>query len=405
MATKFEYPYSYTVQPWVQTNCPTVANNYGASTVYSQKYRETSGTKLPGFRQRLARGELLPFTPFEQYEYTYSAPGADNEYKVFNSPTCYEWFRNWIPPMAFSGHMTRDSMSAIADDYMSSANNELTEAAASLYADGWDALTFLAEWHKTVGMFRQTANRLRGFLDSYGPALHRLGLLGGFSFHPKQNNLEKLARGLGGDYLEARYGWRTLVYDTQDLSRMLARLDRMGLRRKKRKQEVVTVVQTTTQQMNSSGRWTSTWETTHTTVISARGTLVSDFRPPDFGFNPITTAWELIPLSFVVDWFVNVGQSLEAMSFVILSRGRYEAAVGIDIQRSYTSGIKSLAFVAPWYSSIFKRSASGTMAYTRRVPTRVSLTPSISVNLNAYKVADLVALLVGRWKSLLSQRR
>lgn len=32
------------------------------------------------------------------------------------------------------------------------------------------------------------------------------------------------------------------------------------------------------------------------------------------GFNPITTAWELVPLSFVVDWFLNVGDLLGALA-------------------------------------------------------------------------------------------
>lgn len=48
-------------------------------------------------------------------------------------------------------------------------------------------------------------------------------------------------------------------------------------------------------------------------------------------FNPLQTAWELIPLSFVVDWFVNVGDMLFNMT----------SSVGdLAIQRAFCSSIK-----------------------------------------------------------------
>lgn len=41
--------------------------------------------------------------------------------------------------------------------------------------------------------------------------------------------------------------------------------------------------------------------------------LVQDLLTDRIGFDPVVTAWELTRLSFVVDWFVNVGDWLQAM--------------------------------------------------------------------------------------------
>lgn len=393
MATKTELIEQVMATPWVQTNCPSVVNNYGTSVPVSQIYRETSGVSTPNFRRRLNRGELLPFTPFEQYSYEFSAPAAENEYKVWNSTTCYEWFQNWIPSMTYSGWLSRESMRLIVEEHRNLAEIELQQAAGRLYADGWDALTFLAEWNKTVQGFRSVGNRLRDFLTHQGPILTKLRI-------DKPGEIAKTA---AQSLLEARYQWRTLYYDAMDLSRTLARLDRTGLRSKKRATSEHTITEVKGVSMNSTGRWTSTWETTTNTTISYRGSVIADLRAPDFGFNPLTTAWEIMPWSFVVDWFVNVGQSLEAISFIILSRGRYESAIGLNVRQEYVSTVKNLAFTSPWRQTTFKRSASGVTEMTWRVPTTVPYLPQVSVNLDAFKVADLVALIGLRYRSLLSR--
>jgi len=293
--------------------------------------------------------------------------------------------------MAFSGHMTRDSMYGIVEANRANAELQLQAAAARLYADGWDALTFLAEWKKTVQGFRDLAGRTKDFLEHQGPLLTRL----------RVDKPGLIAVTASRSLLEARYQWRTLYYDAMDLSRMLARLDRVGLRRKKTANDVQVVSEVSTQDMNSTGRWTCKWETTRTTTLSYRGSLIADFRAPDFGFNPLATLWEVTPWSVVVDWVVNVGQSIDALSFVLLSRGRYESAIGLNVRQEYTSVIKNLTMISPWTNTVFKRSASGWAEITWRLPTKVSFIPQISVDVDAYKVADLVAMVVTRYKKLL----
>jgi hypothetical protein len=92
------------------------------------------------------------------------------------------------------------------------------------------------------------------------------------------------------------------------------------------------------------------------------------FIAQQLGFvNPLSVAWELVPFSFVVDWFVNVGQVLGQMSEfagltlseTYLTRfqvaktyeatyyGQYQFKEGFHVQRSLniaTAGLK----VRPW---------------------------------------------------------
>lgn len=47
--------------------------------------------------------------------------------------------------------------------------------------------------------------------------------------------------------------------------------------------------------------------------VFGRYRLQPDWTLDDLGFNPLATAWELTPLSFVVDWILNIGDLLTAI--------------------------------------------------------------------------------------------
>jgi hypothetical protein len=50
--------------------------------------------------------------------------------------------------------------------------------------------------------------------------------------------------------------------------------------------------------------------------------------------NPLTVAWDLVPFSFVVDWFANVGQVLGAVT----------GFVGVDLSDAYTTSSQEFTF-------------------------------------------------------------
>jgi hypothetical protein len=234
-------------------------------------------------------------------------------------------------------------------------------AAAKIYSQGWDALTFGAELSKTVVMFRS-------FLTRWA-SLARSG------------KLESL-------WLEGRYGWRPLVYDMKDINKAINNLNEG---RKRYRDSVGSTTTKTWKQINTINAvyGVLTCTTTYTDTFGIRGSIVADIEPPRIQFNPITTAWELMKLSFVVDWVLNIGQFLESLSFLALQR-EYYAAAGFQVKRSYiqtSNFVPAVGCLGTWYTD-----SRGEATLTQRIPTSVSTIPLPKLRLGAFKVLDLVAL-------------
>lgn len=107
--------------------------------------------------------------------------------------------------------------------------------------------------------------------------------------------------------------------------------------------------------------------------------------------NAVTTGWELITFSFVIDWIIDIGQWLEAMSFLVMQTN-YEAARGLQlsIERETTIAGTSTSHYSDF---IVNHESYCVGTFTRRLPCGVSKLPSFGMNLNALKIVDILALL------------
>lgn len=114
-------------------------------------------------------------------------------------------------------------------------------------------------------------------------------------------------------WLEYRYGWMPLIYSTYDALDTLGRRITGGLFPVTGRSGVKTV------EVFKSGSSDSFSDpaTTVTRTFSFRTEICAQFRLPEgnqlydwTSLNPVGIAWELMPLSFVADWFVNVGDTL-----------------------------------------------------------------------------------------------
>lgn len=320
-------------------------------------WKETSGVDIPNFKQRLKHGELLPFTDFKQFDCYGSASG---EYETITSGG-----RTVITPTYVTSSDWCVSEVELADLCSERDAYPLVQAAAArIYSSGHDTLTFLAELRHVVSMFRGLVPRL---ID-----------------HIRSGKLENI-------WLEGRYGWRTLLYDIEDLDKALKSLGKKARTRAKDRvgtTERFTSVNTTVKS-NASASWD--WIRTDEYEVGLRGAMVADFNAATFRFNPVVTAWELTRLSFVVDWFVNVGSYLEAMSFLALTTN-YAAAASYEVRCKRTGEIKNLSWNSG-YSGTRTTVSSCEAVYTLRVPASVSKLPHWNLNLDWLKVGDLLALL------------
>ena len=118
--------------------------------------------------------------------------------------------------------------------------------------------------------------------------------------------------------------------------------------------------------------------------------------------NPINIAWELIPYSFVVDWFLNIGGYLRnaetALLYGAVFRGGYVSASSklegpLEFLQSYTSGFPPLPYSKEYLTSAhgyakltgFNRSILGSYPF----PTP----PSFKANLGSGQLLNAAALL------------
>lgn len=367
------------------------------------------GHVLRDFHRRKNQGELLPYTDFSKviYNQTINAPVVINSghTRLTNPSVVVNWYRRWddgsnLPfPLGcnFTSNQRALAHKAIVDAGIN-LHIPVQQAASVLYSRGWDGLTFLAELHKIVRMFRQAIPRLLSLIADIGRALSR-------------GELTSLSSNVLGHWLEGRYGWRILVFDIQDINNLIRNFDKKQRTRVKERTGF-SRTHTVDDSKPLGGVFAGVRAVTDDITeyeINIRGSVIADFMPSRIRLNPVVTAWELVPFSFVLDWFVNVGQALEALSFLALS-DKYTAATGIHVKMTRTFGYSSVqpADSIHWenqfHTNVGEVSVTEVTEYSERRNVAVSTLPPRRINLDGFKVMDLVALAVGSARRMLSRR-
>lgn len=355
-------------------------------------YDLCAGTNLRDFHKRKNSGELLPYTKWLNVSHECKTTGSNRQFLDFTtkggSHVRYEYF--WgdgkALPMNIMGTTFEIAKLTKIDTVLSnlgvSPHHYVQRAAAKLYSRGWDALTFLAEFHQVVRMFRGCVTQFLDLCEQYArevknsKALYFNGLLPTFNA-----------------WLQGRYGWRILVYDIQDINKLIETIDEEQLTRaKERVGESFNYSEDNSRSLYAS--WYRNTSDLTSYKFSVRGSIIADFMPNRIQLNPVVTAWELVPYSFVVDWFFSIGRALEALSFLAVNN-LYTAATGIycEVDRSVSSSVIPDSNWTSYTTDVDSWSASEKWTYKERVPAIVSYLPSLNVNLNYFKVLDLVALI------------
>lgn len=229
---------------------------------------------------------------------------------------------------------------------------------------------------------------------------------------------------LSSKWLEYRYGWLPLmgsIYDAADnLYRQIIVNDivistRSGFR--------------TTRDLNYFSSTTGQHKVWYEHLdVSQRMQLVLMFRPPSMptqvasnwtSLNPLLIAWELVPLSFVADWFVNVGSQLAAWENYVLYSQHYKSGYRSEtikeVRNSYWRMDSPRSAPVPEYYSdgTLKVQSYGYNQFCGGVSRFVSMNRVLNIplprpagvrvkfNLSAKQVADTAALTSKWWRRLL----
>lgn len=293
---------------------PEVCTNetVGAS-FYTGRYREMRDIPTPGYYRRLANGDDVS-NPCDFYISDVEA--RDGSWSYYVSRSNGETGRG-----AYNGCGASFLPTALISlpDYVladESAMRQylLTSAFAEANSSDFSGQTFAAEALKTARMLTSPLNSIKSLLESMLRKRKKL----------IQKGLS-LADASASAWLEFRYGWRPLFMDCADLFKGLAQSDRVpDVVLRARSRDTVTWFGSKTEEVFNNGffRFTGTHELSYKSVC--RAGIRYKIVDPSYGqFLDSTlglglehvpeTVWELVPFSFVADWFVNVGDWLKAV--------------------------------------------------------------------------------------------
>jgi hypothetical protein len=362
----------YTFSRYSQKKVPPPPSEYTTwegNRLTTKNWWRISGWDIPNYHARVRAGELMVHTPFYSFQQYGTTEGNKDQTKVDGSYTIYTWlslgqhasYEFWYP----SEENVNSLYVApnITDDYVQ-------EAAAKLYTEGHDTLTFLAELHQVKRMFFEVGKRLL--------TLNKLLPFG--------------LKSLSNDWLQARYGWRTLMYDLEDLNKAIKALsEESRARHSSYAYHKFTVKQSFEYEDEpwSFGTRYHTWQ--DSVEVNVRGSVTADIDLAMFQIDPLQTVWEITRLSFVLDWFISIGKMLASISFLSQVE-TYSASYGIqvtvdrvyDMYTSFNTG----------YSGTDWQTGSSWTQVQKRIPCNIPLLPHIRVNLNAAKILDLLALII-----------
>lgn len=209
-----------------------------------------------------------------------------------------------------------------------------------------------------VGQASQWANNLKEMSDSmssivsaaaklrkFTKKLNRFDWAGaaeelGLNSVPK--GLKPLAKHHGDNWLKYHFGWEPLVKDIGAAAEVLtAPLPSKRVKVRASEQIVRSVP-------NFGGTQTAIIKTGVTAVCTIRVTNPNLYLAQQTGFvNPLSVIWEAVPYSFVVDWFVNVGQFLSSMT----------AFAGVSLEKPSTGFLQKI-------TGSFIRHSSWTWVYS-----------------------------------------
>lgn len=358
---------TYTVTGYQHTNdCTTwTPINPNAKHLQAVSLKEKRGKEISGYYAKLKAGALLPYTSYNYLTVEGTSEG-DRDVQHNTYPCAKDRYEFWS--YYTSWVIDRSSFTPYAQECQALQPALVQACAAQQASAGFDAGTFLAELHKTVALFKNVLSRL----------------------------LTLAASGkLGSAWLEGRYGWRQILFDIEAANEAIEQLSSNDTftRNKSR----MTASRSWTDTRTFTNPYSSTGEIHRINIsdsieATVVGSMVADHRPSAIYFSPISTAWELVPFSFVIDWVVSVGSWLDSLSFLSTSVNHVQAAgYKISIHRTFESYVETQGSL---YTSNTWQNAECDATLIDRTPAQVTLSPLFNLRLDGFKIMDLVALVL-----------
>lgn len=367
----------------------------------------------PGYFGKARRAEYLPINPMSQTKYEILTDSTGSTNWEVRSNGIKQWDQVWsghlgVPGWIYAWGATISPSWAGAVPGAPDANAALTEALANARSRGFDLLTFLAEFRKTVELITHFRSRTLSRAEKVADRARK-------SSDPVTAFAET--------WLEARYGWRILAYDIAGIQESIERLQSFrapfvrgyGTRESSSTRTTYNAgvgsywrsVSPSTGLVADYGRVSILATQTYRRSVHA-AVILEAIIDDIIEIDPIVTAWEVVPFSFILDWFINVGDVLQAYSpfatenlLGACTTTRDEIITSCICVPGTYGNPSSGWYYAPNNNQVYElETAKVTIT---RAPASPSATLSFNVKLNEAKLVDLASIFIAGWAKILKE--
>lgn len=255
------------------------------------------GEKTPHFLKRKRRGDLIPYTNWVK----------TTQVGNWSSSYIIQWKSGFVcgsttaRPQSYT--VGGDAFSfpkideAELDSWIESVDVNVDAlvagAASDCYSKGADMLTILVEFRKLGPDLVRLAKRVR----KHKPDHHGTGTA------------------------EANFGWGNTIRDLVDIIQTFNRLGETPYKMVTGRAGTSLSASEPYSSTYANAYYSTSWIGNTTYNASFRGSCCAKYTPPAARTNILTTAWEVIPWSWLVDYVIGVGQYLEQQSLLAVSQG------------------------------------------------------------------------------------
>lgn len=373
-------------------------------------------TVTADYKRKSARGEIINNDVVsERFDVDYPARGYANRNRRWNTSNVLDQDFGATTSSSISGHewlgqyMAHESgntaawLASVTAPSVPSTSQLLVDALAKASSSDAMVLVSMAEARKTLDSVVEATkvmSRLRNWIGALSPK----------DFTPS-GALRLAGNGLRV-WLEVRYGLLPTYYDILGYAKVI---QKRGLKARVRFSSYAdgSIASTPVDSSSNSNFYQEFRKVVRFRRTEVRaGCLVEPYATEigaiySLGIDRISsTAWELVPFSFVVDWFFNTA------GYIAAHEGRF----GQRVLASWTSIKESVVTNASMstvgndhfisgqrHQGIYTRNFTAREEYTRFVRNadpEIPVLPSFQLNLNWKKCVDLVALAASVRKSL-----
>lgn len=355
-------------------------HNYGTKTIVD--------TVTPDYTSLVNSGQFLPINPVTIVTNELTLESYHSGTMDYTG-TAYPTVRHYW------GELIGEFSPASIDPYVLSSSKQdlvVIKALSEAKTADWDVLVFLGELRET-----------RQLLDNFVLRINNTGRrLANRAWRYERNrarrqkrpySFRKAVEKFNELWLEARYGWRPLVYEILAICKALRHKTKNKMTRRSA-QIIVDLAEVVVGTPFDNGQ--CRFEGQMERVGKARYRAVCFYKDNmgAVGSNPVIAGWQLKRLSFVVDWFIDITSWLTAIS---PREGYSGLGISVSATAEYTDTFTQQGMsthIPPFDTTVSLtplKKVRKVRSYQRGPYTGVPL-PSINVNLNPMKWYDLVAL-------------